>query len=153
MENQIILLFQIKPSSGIPIYKQIIDQVNRLVASGHLRPGDELPSIRQVASVFAVNPMTVSKAYSLLEATGVLERLRGKGMIVASNQAATRNHRKRLGLMEPILREAAAQASQLGLPKETILQAFAEYLEESKEQNQVKVIASLFNSFRIQRRR
>jgi len=132
MESRITLLFQIKPSSGIPIYRQVVDQVNRLVASGALKAGDELPSVRQVAGHFEVNPMTISKAYSLLEAVGVLERLRGKGMIVASDQAATRSLRKRLELVQPILREAAAQANQLGLPKEAILQTIAGYLEETK---------------------
>jgi GntR family transcriptional regulator len=132
MDNQLILLFQIKTSSGVPIYKQIIDQVTRMVASGHLKSGDELPSIRQLAGYFEVNPMTISKAYSLLEALGVLERLRGKGMIVASDQSATRSLKKRLELVAPVLREAAAQANQLGIPKESVLQVMDQYLEESK---------------------
>jgi GntR family transcriptional regulator len=132
MDGPITLLFQIKPSSGIPIYRQVIEQVNRLVASGSLKAGDELPSVRQVAGHFAVNPMTISKAYSLLEAVGVLERVRGKGMVVASDQAATRSLRKRMELVHPILREAATQANQLDLPKEAVLQAFAGYLEETK---------------------
>jgi len=132
MDSPITLLFQIKPSSGIPIYRQVIEQVNRLVASGSLKAGDELPSVRQVAGHFAVNPMTISKAYSLLEAVGVLERVRGKGMVVASDQAATRSLRKRMELVHPILREAATQANQLDLPKEAVLQAFAGYLEETK---------------------
>ncbi len=109
-----------------------MEQINRLVASGALQAGDELPSVRQVAGQFAVNPMTISKAYSLLEALGVLERVRGKGMIVASDQSATRSLKKRIDLIQPILREAATQANQLGLPKESVLQALAEYLEESK---------------------
>jgi GntR family transcriptional regulator len=132
MDNQITLLFQIKPSSGIPIYRQVIDQIQRLVVSGTLKAGDELPSVRQVAGHFEVNPMTISKAYSLLEAVGVLERVRGKGMIVASDQAATKSLKKRLELVQPILREAATQAHQLALSKETILEALAGYLEEFK---------------------
>ena len=132
MDNPILLLLQIKPSSGIPIYRQIIDQIGRLVASGQLKAGEELPSIRLAAGHFAVNPMTISKAYSLLEAVGVLERVRGKNMVVASDRATAKGARRRLELIEPILREAATQANQLGLPKETILKAFAEYLEESK---------------------
>jgi GntR family transcriptional regulator len=132
MESQITLLFQIKPSSGVPIYRQVVDQVNRLVASGALKAGDELPSVRQVAGHFEVNPMTISKAYSLLEAVGVLERVRGKGMIVAANQSATPSLKKRLELVQPILREAATQANQLGLPKEAVLHTLAGYLEETK---------------------
>jgi GntR family transcriptional regulator len=130
MAESIILLFKIKPGSGVPIYRQLMEQINRLVASGFLKAGDELPSVRQVAGHFEVNPMTISKAYSLLEALGVLERLRGKGMIVASDQGVTRNLKKRMELMQPILMEAATQANQLGLSKESVLQALAGYLEE-----------------------
>jgi GntR family transcriptional regulator len=133
MADQIILLFQIKPSSGFPIYRQLIEQINRLVASGYLKAGDELPSVRQVAGHFEVNPMTISKAYSLLEALGVLERVRGKGMIVASDQGATRSLKKRMELVAPILKEAATQANQLGLPKEAVLRALVGYLEESNK--------------------
>jgi GntR family transcriptional regulator len=132
MDNRIALLLQINPSSGVPIYRQLMEQIHRLVASGALQAGDELPSVRQVAGQFAVNPMTISKAYSLLEALGVLERVRGKGMIVASDQSATRSLKKRIDLIQPILQEVAIQANQLSLPKESVLQALAEYLEESK---------------------
>jgi len=75
--------FEIHPSSGVPIYRQLIDQVHALIAGGRLREGDLLPSVRQVAAAAAVNPMTVSKAYSRLEAEGVVERKRGRGMRVA----------------------------------------------------------------------
>jgi GntR family transcriptional regulator len=74
--------FEINPNSGFPIYRQIVDQVLALTASGTLRPGDLLPSVRQVARDAAVNPMTVSKAYSKLETEGVVRRVRGQGMEV-----------------------------------------------------------------------
>ncbi|MDR0310857.1 MAG: GntR family transcriptional regulator, partial [Acidobacteriota bacterium] len=119
--------------SGIPIYRQIIDQVRRLVASGALRAGDELPSIRQAAGHYEINPMTISKAYSLLEAAGVLERVRGQCMIVAAEQTGERNLKKRLELLQPALREAAAQARQLDIPRETVLKTLSELLEESNE--------------------
>jgi GntR family transcriptional regulator len=124
------LLFQVTPNSGLPIYRQIIDQVNRLVISGHLQPGDELPSVRQVAAFLEVNQMTISKAYSLLEATGVLERNRGKRMVIAADQEQTRSSEKRLEFIRPVLKEAAAQVNQLALPKEVVLQEFKRLLEE-----------------------
>ncbi|MFC1725655.1 GntR family transcriptional regulator [candidate division KSB1 bacterium] len=132
MENQVSLPFQINPSSGTPIYKQIIEQVNRLVISGFLKAGDELPSVRQVAEKLEVNPMTISKAYSMLEATGVLERIRGKGMII-SEQKKDKSLDKRLELLRPILFEAAAQANQLSIPKEVILKTFKDILEGTNE--------------------
>ena len=68
-------IFEINPNSGVPIYRQIVDQVLALVAGGLLREGDLLPSVRQVAQDAAVNPMTVSKAYSRLETEGVVRRV------------------------------------------------------------------------------
>ncbi|HXS80411.1 MAG TPA: GntR family transcriptional regulator, partial [Gammaproteobacteria bacterium] len=77
-------MFILKPHSGVPIYRQLLDQIRRMAASGHLPPGTELPSIRDLALKHAINPMTVSKVYTLLEAEGVLERNRGKPMTVAA---------------------------------------------------------------------
>ncbi len=128
------LLFDIKPGSGIPIYRQIIDQVRRFVASGVLKAGDELPSIRQAASHYEINPMTISKAYSLLEKDGVVEHIRGGGMRVASLNSASRTPRKRMELLRPALLDVATQAKQLGLSRIEVLEALSAYLEERDEQ-------------------
>ena len=133
MGNGINLLFQVQPQSGIPIYKQIIDQVNRFVASGYLKPGDELPSVRQVAADLEINQMTISKAYSLLEAAGVLERQRGKPMTVAAGRRQARSTEKRLELIRPALEDVVTQANQLALPKDVILEEFKKLLEEENE--------------------
>ena len=61
-------MFSINPNSGEPIYRQLTEQVKRMVAGGQLQPGAELPSVRELAAQYAINPMTISKAYSLLEA-------------------------------------------------------------------------------------
>jgi GntR family transcriptional regulator len=84
------LRFDIQPSDSTPIYRQIVEQVQRRVRSGQWRAGEELPSVRAVALEHAINPMTVSKAYSLLEAEGLLERRRGMGMVVAAHAADPR---------------------------------------------------------------
>jgi GntR family transcriptional regulator len=132
MNRGINLLFQVQPGSGVPIYRQIIDQVNRMVISGYLKPGDELPSVRQVASDLEVNQMTISKAYSLLEAAGVLERNRGRRMAVAASQGEPESPAKRLELIRPALIEVVTQANQLALPKEVVLKEFTKLLEEEK---------------------
>ncbi|MCP4724931.1 MAG: GntR family transcriptional regulator [bacterium] len=126
-------MLQIQPSSGTPIYKQIIDQVNRLVISGFLKPGDELPSVRQAAGELEVNPMTISKAYSMLEAAGVLERMRGKGMIIASDQDTSKSIRERLEIIRPILVEATTQAEQLAIPKDILMKLLSDLLEDNNE--------------------
>lgn len=76
-------IFTLEPASGVPIYRQLIEQVRRLVASGHLAPGAELPSVREVAAEYTVNPTTISKAYGLLELEGLIQRNRGKPMTIA----------------------------------------------------------------------
>lgn len=76
-------MFNLNPNAGAPIYRQLVDQIKRMVAGGQLRPGDQLPSVRELALAHAVNPMTISKAYSLLETEGILLRQRGKPMEVA----------------------------------------------------------------------
>jgi DNA-binding transcriptional regulator YhcF (GntR family) len=74
-------LFIVHASSGVPIYRQLVEQVEALVAGGRLRPGDVVPSVRQVAAALGINPMTVSKAWSRLEADGVLTRDRGSAPV------------------------------------------------------------------------
>lgn len=78
--------FHIDPSSGTPIYRQIVDQVRQAVASGVLKPGDKLPSVRDMAVELAVNPNTIAKAYQELERDGVIETPRGKGSFIAERE-------------------------------------------------------------------
>ena len=87
------LRFDIQPSASTPIYRQIVEQVERRVRSGQWAAGDELPSVRTLALEHAINPMTVSKAYSLLEAQGLVERRRGLGMVVAARAEGTEAQR------------------------------------------------------------
>ena len=121
--------FDVQPSSGTPIYRQIIDQVHALLAGGRLRPGELLPSVRQVASASDVNPMTVSKAYSKLEADGVVERVRGQGMRVrqpvAAGSLAERQAQFR-ALAEPALH----RAHQLGLTEVQIRKVLDALLQD-----------------------
>src|SRR5688500_4585573 len=112
-------LFEIHPSSGVPIYRQLVDQVHALVAGGKLRPGDLLPSVRQVALVAAVNPMTVSKAYSRLETDGVVERVRGQGMRVLE-ASANGSLRQRRQEFRELAAPALHRAVQLGLSEAEI---------------------------------
>lgn len=127
-------LFSIVPGSTEPIYRQLVDQVRRLVAGGQLAPGDALPSVREVALQLAVNPMTVSKAYGLLELENLLERRRGIGMIVADRPAGRGGASaagERLALLRPTLARAAREARELELDPDTVLSLFKTILKES----------------------
>jgi GntR family transcriptional regulator len=124
-------LFSIATGSPEPIYRQLVEQVRRLSASGQLRPGDEMPSVREIAQALALNPMTVSKAYSLLEMEGVLARRRGLGMVVAES-AAPVEKADIVDLLRPTLERAAVEARQLELDPDTVLSLFATILKETK---------------------
>ena len=114
-------LLHIQPAAPQPIYRQIAEQIRRLVAGGQLAAGTTLPSVRDVAATHAINPMTVSKAYSQLEAEGVLERQRGKGMAVAARAAGADSQPPRWALIDPALDAVARQARELELSPDEVL--------------------------------
>lgn len=110
-------MFTLDPHSGIPIYRQLQEQVRRLVASGQLRSGAELPSVRELALLHAVNPMTISKAYGLLEAEGLLQRNRGRPMTVAPRRRGADSAERRMKQIEPQARQLVLSARQLELTR------------------------------------
>ena len=77
-------LLKIDPAAATPIWRQIEDEVRRRVASGRLRPGEAIPSVRELCKSLRVNPATVSKAYQRLTEAGLLEVRRGEGTFVAA---------------------------------------------------------------------
>ncbi|MBK7614865.1 MAG: GntR family transcriptional regulator [Burkholderiales bacterium] len=126
-------LFTIATGSAEPIYRQLIEQVRRRIAAGLLQPGDEMPSVRELAQALAVNPMTVSKAFGLLEAEGVLERRRGLAMVVAAQAQSSASVADRSELLRPTLERAAAEAHQLQLPATRALAMFKTILQETQQ--------------------
>jgi len=133
------MTLHIEPSSPDPIYRQIVGQITRLISAGTCPPGTRLPSVREVAAAHAINPMTVSKAYALLEAQGLLERQRGKGMQVAADRQAVTPTETRLKVLQPTLQELARQARQLDLSLEQLVEALTPLMNEaalSKDRNE-----------------
>ena len=123
------LEFEIHPSSGVPIYRQIMDQVRALVVSRRLIAGDLVPSIRQFAADLDVNMMTVSKAYARLDVEGVLERVRGTGMRVrATRQQGTAAERQRE--LAPLVEAVVTRALQLGLSENQVVSVVRHELKE-----------------------
>lgn len=123
-------LLHIQPAAPQPIYRQIAEQIRRLVAGGQLAAGATLPSVREVAAAHAINPMTVSKAYSQLEAEGVLVRQRGKGMAVAAHARVRPMQAHRWELLEPALDALARQARELELPPDELVDRLRLRMEE-----------------------
>jgi GntR family transcriptional regulator len=122
--------FHVFPSSGVPIYRQLVDQIRAQAASGRIAVGELLPGVRQVAEELQVNPMTVSKAYSLLEREGVLELVRGQGMRVRGAAVQSRV-KDRLEELRPLLEQVAARSFELSLSTEQVLAALRALLKEA----------------------
>jgi GntR family transcriptional regulator len=126
-------LFTLQPSSGVPIYLQLIQQVRRMVASGQLTPGTELPSVREVAFEYTVNPTTISKAYSLLEGEGLLQRNRGKPMTIAAGRHATGSLPQRLKQIESQVDALVLAARQLELKPSELSQFIEKKMEKHRD--------------------
>ncbi len=124
--------FQIHTGSAEPIYRQLMDQLRRRVAAGQWRAGQELPSVRELALELAVHPMTISKAYSMLETEGLLQRRRGLPMVIAAGHVQPAAARQRIGQLSPTLARAAAEAHELGIPKVQALDLFGRLLDASE---------------------
>lgn len=129
MRHHPATLFSITPGSSEPLYRQLVEQVRRLVTGGQLAAGDSLPSVRDVAQALAINPMTVSKAYGLLEMEGILCRRRGLGMTVAAAPAGSADIAARIALLRPTLERAASEARQLELDPATVVALFQSLLK------------------------
>lgn len=129
------MLFHVDPASGVPIFRQLMDQVKRSIASGALRPGEELPSIRSLSEPLGVNPMTISKAYNLLVHEGVLERRPGLPLVVAALDEAQLTDR-RADEITKSLHEAAGLVHSLEFDAGEALELFRKLLAETgKKEN------------------
>jgi len=121
----------IDPSSGTPIYRQIIDQIRQAVASGVLRAGDRLPSVRELAVELAVNPNTIAKAYQELERDGIIETRRGIGTFVADRDH-TLTEAERLRQFLEAVDKLVAEAYRLRIDAERAVALFRSRLEEAE---------------------
>lgn len=119
---------QINFKSGMPIYLQVVDQIKAAAASGGLRPGEALPSIRPLAEELRVNRNTVAKAYSELESLGVIETLPGRGCFLKENHSALRKEVRRKMVIAEI-DQAIVQAHHLQVPRPEFLELVKERMD------------------------
>lgn len=111
------MLFRPNPSSGVPIYVQLMEQVKHAIETGALRAGEQLPGIRRVAEELVVNPNTVAKVYRELEHEGVIELRQGAGAFVAHGGRAGQVADK-LRQAQPVAAAAVARLREIGLNEE-----------------------------------
>ena len=105
--------FRLDPQSGVPVYRQIMDQVNGGIASGALSGGDQLPTVRQLAVDLSVNPNTVIRAYRELEIRGILDTQQGTGTFISS-QRVERNDADRQQRLNQLIGEFVSRAGAAG---------------------------------------
>jgi GntR family transcriptional regulator len=124
--------FALDPKSGVPIYRQIQDQIRYGIASGRLRPGEQLPTVRALAVELSVNPNTVIKAYTELERQGVLTTEQGSGTFVAPQPMAPVRAADREAKLRALCAEFLGQAAQYGFGSDDVLQAIRKLTAERK---------------------
>ena len=112
------MIFRSNPSSGVPVYLQLIEQVKHAIDVGALRPGDQLPGIRRVAEDIVINPNTVAKAYRDLEHEGVIELRQGAGAFIAEN--GTANRVARVKAAQPAIQALLDRLASTGLTVDEI---------------------------------
>jgi GntR family transcriptional regulator len=124
------LAFRLDLRSGVPVYRQIIDQVMGSIASGTLSGGDRLPTVRQVAVDLAINPNTVMRAYRELEIRGVLETQQGTGTFIG-HRKVKRDEVERQRQLNQLVGEFVARAGSAGFTVEDLLQRLHDAQKET----------------------
>jgi GntR family transcriptional regulator len=126
--------FKLSPASPIPMYLQIAEQVRHAVAAGALQAGEELPSVRALASQHLINPNTVARAYLELEHEGLLSKRRGSGTYVSeSAEALSQQHRLRA--VSEMLEKALAAAWEFGLTDQQVRALWEKHLHDRRERS------------------
>ena len=127
--------FRLDAHSGVPVYRQIIDQVQAGIASGVLGPGDQIPTVRQVAVDLAINPNTVLRAYRELEIRGTLDSQQGTGTFISDRKVKPdeAEHDRRL---EQLVNEFVARAGSGGFTLVELLEALRTRMPESDKRRE-----------------
>lgn len=126
------MLLTVDSHSGVPVYRQVMDQIKFHIASGLLRAGDELPPTRALSAQLGVNPMTISKAYSFLEKEEVVERRPGRPLIVRPLKEEQMMAEK-VDQLRQNLRSTVRIVQQLAINHDEALALFRQMLEAEEE--------------------
>lgn len=118
------VLLHLNPASGTPLYRQLANSLQQAIAAGEFKPGDQLPSVRELARTASVNMLTAAKALQTLEALGLTETRRGLGVFVNAHGVAEPVAKKK-ELLKDSAAQVAAQALNLGLTEEQTLSVIA----------------------------
>ena len=108
------MILHLNPNSGLPVYRQMVQQLRERIASGQLPPQTQLPSVRDLSAELHINPLTVSKAYQFLERDGLVEFRRGQGTFVTDGRKPI-SSADRAKLIQPAIEQVVSEALHLGL--------------------------------------
>jgi GntR family transcriptional regulator len=125
-------LFRLDPSSGVPFYRQVIDQVLLAIADGRLKPGTQLPTVRQLAVDLSVNLNTVAKAYREMEIRGIVETQQGTGTFIAARTSAEGKSREKKKALGALVDRFVANGEALGIPMADLVDALVERAESAR---------------------
>src|SRR5579863_5784243 len=117
--------FRLDGHSGVPVYRQLIDQVQGAIASGVLKPGDQLPTVRLVAVELAINPNTVMRAYREMEIRGILDTQQGTGTFIADRPPESGSEHRERHLTQ-LVTEFVSRAGAAGLTVSELIHALTQ---------------------------
>ena len=123
------MILDLDRHGGVPIYRQVMDQVRRQILIGQLKVGEQVESVKSLSARLKINPMTVSKAYGFLVEEGLLDRRRGVGLFVRSIRKDVKR-RQQDRMLERAMNKVAALAVQMGIPEERALRLFSDQYRE-----------------------
>lgn len=125
-------MFNINPRLSTPIYTQIVDEVKASLLKGILKPGDKMPSVRELAKMMTINPNTIQKSYKELERQGIIETLRGKGTFISSEYEGKVDEGK-MNIVKKDLKIGLMELKYMGIEDNDILDIVKKLIMELKE--------------------
>jgi GntR family transcriptional regulator len=121
---------KIDVQSGVPIYVQLVERIKHMIATGELRPGDQLPTVRQLAQDLVVNPNTVARAYTMLDQAGIISTQQGRGTYVREHPDENGLARMRVEKLGGLVTQAIVEALSLGYDTDEIREEFEAALRQ-----------------------
>ena len=125
------MFIHLNPNSGMPIYRQLFQQLRQRIVSGQLAPGEQLPSVRDLSSELKINLLTVAKVYQLLEGEGLAETRRGLGTFAAAGQQ-TRSLAEKRRLIADAVEQVVAEARHLDIDASELMKLIHQRFDETK---------------------
>jgi GntR family transcriptional regulator len=127
------MMIELDFRSHVPIYVQLVDRIKHLVATDVLKPGDQLPTVRQLAADLRVNFNTIARAYRMLDESGVISTQQGRGTYVLEPMPPERAQRLRKAALEELARSIIVEADRMGFHPDEVAEAYEEMMEIWRE--------------------